>query len=62
MRTRQQLPSRTRATRTAPAHDQPSVRCSPRVETEELDDLLDAIDAVLEEQDVLVNFRQRSGQ
>lgn len=29
---------------------------------EELDELLDEIDAVLEEQAVLVNYRQRSGQ
>ena len=28
----------------------------------EIDDLLDEIDTVLEEQAVLVNFRQRSGQ
>jgi hypothetical protein len=28
----------------------------------DIDDLLDEIDAVLEEQSVLVNFRQRSGQ
>lgn len=34
----------------------------PQADTSDLDDLLDEIDGLLEEQEVLVNFRQKGGE
>lgn len=37
-------------------------QAKPKADTSDLDDLLDEIDGLLEEQEVLTNFRQRGGQ
>lgn len=34
----------------------------PAADLSDLDDLLDTIDSILEEQDVLVNYRQKGGE
>lgn len=61
--TRQQLHRRRRRQeRTEPRYDRPPCRTRTKARSDDLDDLLDEIDTVLEEQAVLVNFRQRSGQ
>jgi hypothetical protein len=49
-----QLAEEDAAVQAAQATEQPDLS--------DLDDLLDEIDTILEEQDVLVNFRQRGGQ
>lgn len=70
------MPSRERVAKPAPqkstaaeleqlAEDDAAVAAaqdSAQVDLSDLDDLLDEIDTLLEEQDVLVNFRQRGGQ
>jgi len=50
-----------RKERTEPEYDPPR-RTPAQVRVDELDELLDEIDRVLEDQAVLVNFRQRSGE
>jgi Pup-like protein len=52
-------PPRRQATESAGA---PKARTDALTLTESIDELLEEIDAVLEEQAVLVNFRQRGGQ
>lgn len=39
-----------------------SAQAKPAADLSDLDDLLDDIDALLEEQEVLINFRQKGGQ
>lgn len=65
MAVRQYAPKGQRRTEAPPAGIE-SVPVEERAESEtlieDIDDLLDEIDSVLEEQSVLLNFRQRSGQ
>lgn len=35
---------------------------TPKADTSDLDDLLDEIDGLLEEQDVLISYRQKGGE
>jgi hypothetical protein len=60
--TRQQLHRRRLRKEKTEPDNRPCGRTAARARVDELGDLLDEIDAVLEEQAVLVNFRQRSGQ
>jgi hypothetical protein len=46
----------------SPTEEKPMERASDQDVINDIDELLDEIDAVLEEQSVLVDFRQRSGQ
>ncbi len=39
-----------------------AAQSKPAASTDDLDDLMDEIDALLEEQEVLVNFRQKGGE
>ena len=61
---KQERVSRARPTETAgpPVAEQVAVDETEAALLSDIDELLDEIDAVLEDQAVLVNFRQRSGQ
>lgn len=64
MSSRQHASAGGRAPDSARASQDPGSRAmaGPTTTVDEIDELLDEIDAVLEEQSVLTNFRQRSGQ
>jgi hypothetical protein len=56
------IPARPKKTAEAPEVEEIAVDEMDAGLLNDIDELLDEIDAVLEEQSVLVNYRQRSGQ
>ena len=62
MRSTQYPPRRRRVEREAAPVVADAESDAPAVSIEDIDDLLEEIDALLEDQAVLTNFRQRSGQ
>ena len=56
------IPARSKSTARPPEAEEIVVEETDAGLLSDIDELLDEIDTVLEEQSVLVNFRQRSGQ
>jgi hypothetical protein len=56
------MPARSKGTAEAPEVEEIVAEEADAGLLSDIDELLDEIDAVLEEQSVLVNYRQRSGQ
>ena len=56
------MPARSKSTAEAPEVEEAIAEEADAGLLSDIDELLDEIDSVLEEQSVLVNYRQRSGQ